>query len=409
MRSENNKRPGILLSSRTKSTEQLLALLLMANHFAAWRRKLTLVPWKAQVMPAFPSMSRILHPLLLAVCALLLAQEAPAAGSLSLPPGTSALVRSVSEYTRKVLAMLVPKVSAAGNLSLPPGTPAIVQQIYSGRTDLAIPQAQAMQQQYPAHPLGYLLEAEARWWEIWCLAAEYKYGMTMPRHKEKQPSDQTYLDLTAKAESLAEASLAQQETAEMHFYAGMAGAQASRMYSLRGENRATARVGVRAREHFLRALALDPSLVDANLGLGLYNYYVDTLSTLARVLRFVMGIPGGTKEEGIRQLRLAMEHGELTSAAARFYLAINLHNYDRKYEQALQVITPLVEQYPDNPIFLLARGDLYGKLGRKPQAIADYRAAEEKQVADAQYRQKIELLARESLAVQGVRETTAGR
>jgi len=232
------------------------------------------------------------------------------------------------------------------------------------------------------------------------MAAEYKYGMTMPRHKNKQPSDQTYLELAAKAESLALASLAQHETAEMHFYAGMAEAQASRMYSLRGENRATAREGVRGREHLLRALALDPALYDADFGLGLYNYYVDTLSTIARVLRFFMGIPGGSREEGIRQLRQAMEHGQLTSAEARFYLAINLHNYDQKYEDALQVITPLVEKYPQNPIFLLARGDLYGKLGRKEQAIADYHAAEKGQFSSSECQQKIQQLVRQALAAQ---------
>ena len=286
------------------------------------------------------------------------------------------------------------QVSAAGDLSVPPATPVILEHIYSGRGDLAIPEAQALQKDQPSHPLGYLLEAEARWWEIWCYASEYKYGISMPRHKDKQPSDQIFLDLARKAESLALASLAQKETGEMHFYAGMAEAQASRMYSLRGENRATAREGVRAREHLLRALALDPSLYDADLGLGLYNYYVDTLSTIARVLRFFMGIPGGTKEEGIRQLRQAMEHGELTTAEARFYLAINLHNYDQKYEEALQVINPLVEKYPENPIFLLARGDLYGKLGRKPLAIADYRAALQGQFASPACREKIQKIAK---------------
>ena len=297
--------------------------------------------------------------------------------------------------------LLVPEMCAGESLSLPPGTRNILHQIYSGKTDTAIAGARALEGEQPQHPLGYLLEAEARWWQIWCFAAEYKYGMTMPRHKDKQASDQRYIDIAAKAESLATASLAQHETAEMHFYAGMAEAQAARMYSLRGENRATARVGVRAREHFLRALALEPSLVDANLGLGLYNYYVDTLSTAARVLRFFMGIPGGTKEEGIRQMRLAMEHGELTAASARFYLAMDLHNYDQKYEQALQLITPLVEEYPDNAIFLLARGDLFGKLRRKAQAIADYRAAMERPSADSECRRKIEKLARESLAAQG--------
>jgi len=299
--------------------------------------------------------------------------------------------------------------AAAGSLSLPPATMGILQEIYSGRFDVAIPQAQALQREQPQHPLGYLLETEARWWQVWCFAAEYKYGMTLPRHKDRQPSDQAYLELAAKAESLATTSLAQQETAEMHFYAGMAEAQMARMFSLRGENRATARVGVRAREHFLKALALDPSLVDADLGLGLYNYYVDTLSTVARVLRFFMGIPGGSKEEGIRQLRRAMEHGQLTATPARFYLAMDLHNYDQKYEQALQLITPLVEEYPDNAIFLLARGDLYRKLGRKMQAIADYRGAMEKTFGDAECRKKIAKLARESLAAQGAGQAAAGQ
>jgi len=298
---------------------------------------------------------------------------------------------------------------AAGNLSLPPSVPGVLQHLYSGRTDLAIPEAQALQREQPQHPLGYLLEAEARWWEVWCLAADYKYGMAMPRHKDKQATDQGYLELTTKALGLAEKSLAEHESAEMHFYAGMAGALAARMYSLRGENRATARMGVRAREHFLRALALDPSLADADMGLGLYNYYVDTLSAIARVLRFFMGIPGGTKEEGVRQLRQAMEHGQLTKVSARFYLAMDLHNYDQKYEQALKYITPLVEEYPDNAIFLLARGDLYGKLGRKAQAIADYRAAMEKQYLDAACGRKIQKLAKEALAAQGAGLTAAGQ
>jgi tetratricopeptide (TPR) repeat protein len=302
---------------------------------------------------------------------------------------------------------LAPFVFAAGNLSLPPGTDAILEHIYSGRSDLAIPEAQTLQHAQPEHPLGYLLEAEARWWQIWCLSAEYKYGMNLPRHRSKATGDQIYLDVVAKAEAMADAALAKHESAEMHLYAGMAGGLAARMYGLRAENRAAARAGVRAREHFQRAFALDPSLADADMGLGLYNYYVDTLSTIARVLRFFMGIPGGSKEEGIRQLQLAMEHGQLTPALARYYLAINLHLFDQKYEQALQVVTPLVEKYPDNPIFRLVRGDLYGKLGRKALAIADYLAAAEVQIIDAGCQKRIEQLVKESLAAQGAGESRA--
>jgi tetratricopeptide (TPR) repeat protein len=299
------------------------------------------------------------------------------------------------------LLLAVCESATAGNLALPAGTDKILEDIYSGRIDVAIPEAQAMQREQPEHPLGYLLEAEARWWGIWCLSAEYKYGMSLPRHRSKAAGDQVYIDVVAKAEALADAALAKHESAEMHLYAGMADGLASRIYGLRVENRAAARVGVRAREHFLRALALDPTLADADMGVGLYNYYVDTLSTIARVLRFFMGIPGGSKEDGIRQLHLAIAHGQLTPALARYYLAINLHLFDQKYEQALQVAMPLVEKYPENPIFRLVRGDLYGKLGRKELAIADYLAAAAAPSNDAVCRKKIEQLVKESLAAQG--------
>jgi hypothetical protein len=68
------------------------------------------------------------------------------------------------------------------------------------------------------------------------------------------------------------------------------------------------------------------------------------------------------------------------------------------------VATPLVEKYPENPIFRLVRGDLYGKLGRKPLAIADYRAASAIPINDAGCRKKIELLVKESLAAQGAKQ-----
>jgi predicted Zn-dependent protease len=125
------------------------------------------------------------------------------------------------------------------------------------------------------------------------------------------------------------------------------------------------------------------------------------------VLRFFMGIPGGSKEDGIRQLQLAMDHGQLTPALARYYLAVCLHYYDQKYERALQVATPLVERYPENPIFRLVRGDLYGKLGRKPLAVADYRAAAAVQISDAACRSKIEQLVKQSLAAQGAGDSNA--
>jgi tetratricopeptide (TPR) repeat protein len=286
-----------------------------------------------------------------------------------------------------------------GKLILPPSVPAILDNIYAGRGDLAMPEINKLEKQEPENPLGYLLEAETEWWRIWCVSAEFKYGMTMARHHEKAPGDEHYLKLTETAYALAQGKLKEQNSGEMHLYAGMAEAQSARLLAMRSEYRAGARAGVKAREEFRQALALDPQLADAYTGLGLYNYYVDTLSTLAKALRFLMGIPGGTKEEGIRQLKKGMEEGQVSAQLARFYLALNLFNYDQRYEEALQVITPLTEKYPKNAIFLLMKGDLNAKLGRKRLAEPCYRAAEAaaSEIPDAECRAKLQQLARESL------------
>ena len=289
----------------------------------------------------------------------------------------------------------------ASNLNLPAETPAVLDKIYSFDLQGAVEAAQHMEQEHPNHPLGYLLETEALWWRIWCTSADFKYGMSDARRRPKLESDRHYFELAAKALSLAEARNKQRESAEMQFYAGMAEAAAARLYGLRGENRNTARSGVRGREHLLRAKGLEVDLADADLGLGLYNYYVDTLSSLARILRFFMGIPGGSKQDGIRLLEHAMAQGVLTPNIARFYLALNLHRYDQQYEQALGILGPLAEKYPANPLFQLARGDLYAKLGRKQQALACYRAASAWPVQDAECQNHIHELARVSIAALG--------
>jgi tetratricopeptide (TPR) repeat protein len=286
-------------------------------------------------------------------------------------------------------------------LTLPPETPVILDKIYSFDIAGAVEAAKRMEQDRPDHPLGYLLESEALWWRIWCASAEFKYGMTDARRRPKSGANQHYFELAAKASSLAEAQSKQHETSEMQFYAGMADAAAARLYALRGENRNAARAGVRAREHFVRAKALDANLADADMGLGLYNYYVDTLSTMARVMRFFMGIPGGSKQEGVRLLEQAIADGVLTTNVARFYLALNLHRYDFQYEKALSVIGPPAEKYPSNPLFQLARGDLYAKLGRKEKALACYRAAEALVLPDAECQARVRELARVSIEALG--------
>jgi len=276
--------------------------------------------------------------------------------------------------------------------------------MYSGRADESIAWARTVQLAHPAHPLGYLLEADALWWRIYCMSAERRYN-TIDAWSQPRPPDpahDAYLALADTVIRLAEASIAKSDTAEMQLYAGMGYALRARLLGLRYEKLGTARAGVESRRHLLRCLELDPAMDDAYLGLGLYNYFVDTLSAMAKVLRFFMGIPGGDKKIGLRQLEAAAEHGELTQFEARFNLAKNLRNYDHDYAHALDVAAPLAASYPGNAMFALLAGDIAAKLGHNAEAANKFQAAAAASANDPACAGRVQQLARASLDAIGL-------
>lgn len=247
--------------------------------------------------------------------------------------------------------------------------------IYAGNPDAAIPIVRKMQQTNPDDPLGFLLEGEALWWKRYCIACDVKYGFIESWRHGKDPGDEAYLALVDKTIRLAEAQLAKSETADMHVYAGVAWALKARLYSVRGENRNVARAGISARAEMLRALQLDPGMADATAALGIYNYYVDTLPGIVRLLRFFMGIPGGDKQKGVQQMEEGMNHGVLLAVDVRFTLARALRQYDEKYEDALKIAEPLGARYPQNALFQLLLGNLNTELGRHSTAAEHFHAA----------------------------------
>lgn len=273
-----------------------------------------------------------------------------------------------------LLALSLSATSArAGGLTLSPEAAHAIDQIYSSNPDAAIATARNIESEQPQNPVGYLLEGEAEWWKVYCTACEIKWGMLDAWKRPKAREDEAYFAVADKAISLARDQLAKSDTAEMHVYAGLGLALKARLYGLRDDKRATAHAGVAARAEFIRALQLDPDMADATAALGFYNYYVDTLSAVAKVLRFFMGIPGGNKEEGIRQMQVGIDHGVMLAVDSRFYLAKNLRTYDRRYEDALTTAAPLVARYPHNPIFLLLVGNLNAELGRNDKAAEYFR------------------------------------
>jgi hypothetical protein len=266
---------------------------------------------------------------------------------------------------------LAAPASGAQSVVLPRLASEALNQIYSGNPDAAIPLAQALQREGEDDPLGYLIEGEARWTSLYCASCEIKWGMVDAWKRDKntiaadsESADSAYLAVADKAIVLAEKRISSSHAAIDHLYAGMGYALKARLYGLHAEGRLVARAGVSARQEFMKALEIDPRMADAQAGLGLYNYYVDSLSTYVKVLRFFMGIPAGNKQLGIQQLEAGARDGVLLKVTARFHLAKNLRNFDLDYARAERILAPLVEQYPHNPTFLLLYANLNLELGR---------------------------------------------
>jgi Tetratricopeptide repeat len=316
-------------------------------------------------------------------------------------------VRTTSLAVRLMLCLATAAFAASGarasHLNIPPEASEAIHLMYSGKTDAAVTLARKLETARPEHPLGYLIEADILWWKIYCKWSERKYNTIDAWSHPRPPDsdDEADLALADKVTRLAEASLEKSDTAEMELYAGLGYASRARLLALRYEKMPVAHAGVEARKHLTRCLELDPAMSDANLGLGLYNYYVDTLSALAKILGFFMGIPGGNKSVGLRQLETASTQGELTQMEARFNMAKSLRNYDFDYDRAEQAAAPLLAAYPANPIFLLLAGDIEMKLGHDDAAAAKFRDAAAAPWDDPVCAARMRELAREALAAIG--------
>ncbi len=248
--------------------------------------------------------------------------------------------------------------------------------LMNGRPDAAIEVFHQIEREDYESPLGYLLDADAVWWKIY-----YSTGDLIDPDvfdvvsAPETPWDSHFHDLIGVTLVKAQARIeAHQDLARSYLYKGMAYALEGRLSGLRGEVFPTARAAKKMRHYLLLALKTDPALADADLGVGLYNYFVSTLPGIIRALRWLIGMPGGSRTLGLAELATAAKDGELTHAEAEFYLS---KDFSRKSEmhlrKALAGFAALAREYPQNGLWKLLEGSTEIRMGQPAQGEALYR------------------------------------
>ena len=138
---------------------------------------------------------------------------------------------------------------------------------------------------------------------------------------------------------------------EANFYLGAAYGMKGRWLLLKRHWIRAAHNGYKGYKYLKRTIELDPNLYDAYLGLGMYDYYSDTLPG---ILKFASRlIVRGDKKRGLRYINLTIEKGHYSVTEAKLFLAAVEAAYEHEPQKALLIIRELKAEKHDNLFFNL--------------------------------------------------------
>ena len=146
------------------------------------------------------------------------------------------------------------------------------------------------------------------------------------------------------------------------------GLQASYIASVEGRLMAGFKAARRSYDQCEQALALDASRKEPGLVVGTYRYIVSTLSLPMRWMAYMAGF-GGDKDKGLKMIEETAASRAENRTDAQFALVL-LYNREKRYDDALRVLTALRKQYPRNRLVVLEAGATALRGGRAQDADA---------------------------------------
>jgi tetratricopeptide (TPR) repeat protein len=263
---------------------------------------------------------------------------------------------------KKLTALLLSALLIGSSLeaTAPPATVdarmnATIDEALTALYNLDIPEAKAkfnlLSAQYPEHPIGLYGFTTTLWWE---LTNEYD-----------EKNDTLEKEFLASVEQTIQRTRALIKKGDPsgvgHLCLGGALGLQARWDAIQGHWLAAYRHGKRAFDIQKKAIEINPELYDAYLGPGIFHYYVAVLP--AAVKLFARMIFGGSKEQGLEEIRLAMTRGQFSRTPARLFLVNIYANNEKDPATALALLREGRTGFPDSPFFhfveLLLLGDAH--------------------------------------------------
>ena len=218
--------------------------------------------------------------------------------------------------------------------------------IYGGRFEAAGLFFSRLAALHPDDPSGPALEASAL---IWWGTAQQDDGFA------GDSIDALLTEAAGRAERAAAAATTDTARVAALFWLGTATGYRARQAELHGHYWRAARDARRMRAALGRALALDSSCVDCQLGLGVYEYALARAGVLARLVARLIGLGGGDAARALERLRRVSQEGTLARLEAQWVYAnalVRESGSDAALgEEGRRIVAELAARFPDNPVF----------------------------------------------------------
>ena len=262
--------------------------------------------------------------------------------------------------------------------------------VYDGDFHAAEAALAALAAEHPEDPVLPYLQALALEWRL-------------EQDPARRALDADVLALAERSLALAGATLAHDPADGRALVArGAAHGVKSRLHLFRWEKGPASREAVRMREALAAARARGTDALDLDFGLGLYDYYADTLPRFYKIVAFVLRIPGGDRDRGLAAIARVARGGSLFHDDEARVQMYDIHSYfEGRPDRALHWIRAMWRRHPGWPLWGLKLAQLLGEpmgLWAESAAVARDILATAEEGRHANYQPVVAAMARVLLA-----------
>ncbi len=239
-----------------------------------------------------------------------------------------------------------------------------IEALYNLDYDKALKDFKEITRLYPNHPGGHQLLAARIWIKTLYESRRLQSSLYSSQGFYSSGDDKVdpkviteFKSLTREAKRLAEVRLKKdpQDIEALNWLAAVEGLKASFEEAVERRHVAALKNGNDAVNHHRNVLKLDPTRVDANITLGLYEYAVASLPLLFKTVAGIAGFRG-SKKKGLQLLELVTREGKWSRDDAKTLLIV-LYKREKRYSDALALARELMAKYPRNYLFRLEAAD----------------------------------------------------